>query len=145
MIAFSQSCWWLFSHWLTYTLTLLKQLLRGFSNLANRLSKLVGNWLFQFISDGDWLNNISACHDIDQWPPPQPGITFNLPLMGSVVQCRIPSHYDIPNYQKPLLLDAKEAYYFYDVDFGLIAHFQSTHLAPTLLPTVHEPQLFEWE
>uniref|UniRef100_A0A914W5L8 UDENN domain-containing protein n=1 Tax=Plectus sambesii TaxID=2011161 RepID=A0A914W5L8_9BILA len=69
----------------------------------------------------------AACHDIDQWPAPQPGVTFNLPLMGSIVQCRIPSHYDMPNYQKPLVVTAQE----------------STHLAPTLLPTVHEPQLFE--
>lgn len=32
-----------------------------------------------------------ACHDIDQWPPPQPGEELSLPLMGTVIQTRIPS------------------------------------------------------
>ncbi|XP_013404768.1 protein DENND6A isoform X2 [Lingula anatina] len=36
----------------------------------------------------------AACHDIDQWPEPTPGETLNLPLMGSVVQVRIPSRSD---------------------------------------------------
>ncbi|ELU00735.1 hypothetical protein CAPTEDRAFT_175751 [Capitella teleta] len=36
----------------------------------------------------------AACHDIDQWPPPIPGNTVNLPIMGTVVQVRINSRSD---------------------------------------------------
>ncbi|XP_050414225.1 protein DENND6B isoform X2 [Patella vulgata] len=32
----------------------------------------------------------AACHDIDQWPTPIPGDTLNLPMMGSVLQVKIP-------------------------------------------------------
>ena len=32
------------------------------------------------------VRHVSACHDIDQWPPPVPGETLNLPFMGTVVQ-----------------------------------------------------------
>ena len=32
------------------------------------------------------LNFISACHDIDQWCPPIPGETLNLPIFGTVLQ-----------------------------------------------------------
>ena len=31
----------------------------------------------------------AACHNIDQWPPPEAGHTLQLPLMGSVVQVGI--------------------------------------------------------
>ncbi|KAJ8301413.1 hypothetical protein KUTeg_020400 [Tegillarca granosa] len=36
----------------------------------------------------------AACHDIDQWPPPIPGDTVNLPIFGTVLQVRIPSRSD---------------------------------------------------
>ncbi|KAK2167268.1 hypothetical protein LSH36_30g02036 [Paralvinella palmiformis] len=36
----------------------------------------------------------AACHDIDQWPDPCPGETLNLPIMGTVVQVRLPSRSD---------------------------------------------------
>lgn len=39
-------------------------------------------------------NNFVACHDIDQWPAPNPGETLNLPLMGTVIQVRLPSRND---------------------------------------------------
>ncbi|GMR48154.1 hypothetical protein PMAYCL1PPCAC_18349, partial [Pristionchus mayeri] len=38
----------------------------------------------------------AACHDIDQWGPPVPGQSYQLPLMGTVIQCRLPSSCDIP-------------------------------------------------
>lgn len=38
----------------------------------------------------------TACHDIDRWPKPGPGRTFNLPLMGTVLRIRIPSKQDKP-------------------------------------------------
>ncbi|XP_054707021.1 protein DENND6B-like [Uloborus diversus] len=31
----------------------------------------------------------SACHDVDQWPSPVPGVPLSLPLMGHVLQVRI--------------------------------------------------------
>lgn len=36
----------------------------------------------------------AACHDIDQWGPPVPGETMNLPIFGTVLQVRIPSRSD---------------------------------------------------
>ncbi|GFX69740.1 protein DENND6B [Trichonephila clavipes] len=36
----------------------------------------------------------SACHDIDQWPSPVPGVPLSLPLMGNVLQICIPSRLD---------------------------------------------------
>ncbi|GFO44537.1 sarcolemmal membrane-associated protein [Plakobranchus ocellatus] len=36
----------------------------------------------------------AACHDIDQWPSPVPGETLNLPIMGTVLQGRIPCRSD---------------------------------------------------
>ncbi|XP_012944866.1 protein DENND6B isoform X3 [Aplysia californica] len=36
----------------------------------------------------------AACHDIDQWPIPVPGDTLNLPIMGTVLQVRVPSRSD---------------------------------------------------
>lgn len=31
-----------------------------------------------------------GCHDIDQWPPPVPGQTKDLPLVGLVIQVHVP-------------------------------------------------------
>nr|CAD7399606.1 unnamed protein product [Timema cristinae] len=33
----------------------------------------------------------AACHDIDHWPWPDPGETFNLPLLGTILQTQIPA------------------------------------------------------
>lgn len=38
----------------------------------------------------------AVCNEIDQWPPPAPGQTLNLPVMGVVIQVRIPSRVDKP-------------------------------------------------
>ncbi|CAJ0584863.1 unnamed protein product, partial [Mesorhabditis spiculigera] len=38
----------------------------------------------------------AACHDLDQWPTPVPGTPLMLPLMGTVIQCRIPLRGDLP-------------------------------------------------
>ncbi|NXA15104.1 DEN6B protein, partial [Sapayoa aenigma] len=38
----------------------------------------------------------AVCNEIDQWPPPVPGQTLNLPVMGVVIQVRIPSRVDKP-------------------------------------------------
>lgn len=31
----------------------------------------------------------AVCNEIDQWPPPAPGQTLNLPVMGVVIQVRV--------------------------------------------------------
>uniref|UniRef100_A0A8C4RUB1 DENN/MADD domain containing 6B n=1 Tax=Erpetoichthys calabaricus TaxID=27687 RepID=A0A8C4RUB1_ERPCA len=47
----------------------------------------------------------AVCNEIDQWPAPIPGQTLNLPVMGVVIQVRIPSKNDKPG-SSPL----KQAY-----------------------------------
>lgn len=32
---------------------------------------------------------ITVCNEIDQWPPPVPGLTLNLPVMGVVLQVSV--------------------------------------------------------
>lgn len=62
------------------------------------LSKLPFNKLFSEIScliSPEYFENgepslEAACHNIDKWPPPVPGETLGLPLMGSVFQIQIP-------------------------------------------------------
>ncbi|KAH0617272.1 hypothetical protein JD844_029166 [Phrynosoma platyrhinos] len=39
----------------------------------------------------------AVCSEIDQWPLPVPGQTLNLPVMGVVIQVRIPSRVDRPD------------------------------------------------
>ncbi|KHN72432.1 Protein DENND6B [Toxocara canis] len=50
----------------------------------------------------------AACHHIDQWPSPVPGETLFLPLIGTVIQCRIPCRTDIPLTQTPAFLNVKD-------------------------------------
>ncbi|MPC10623.1 Protein DENND6B [Portunus trituberculatus] len=38
----------------------------------------------------------AACHHLDQWPPPTPGTSLSLPLLGTLIQVRIPSRQDKP-------------------------------------------------
>ncbi|KAK3526248.1 hypothetical protein QTP70_020392 [Hemibagrus guttatus] len=38
----------------------------------------------------------AVCNEIDQWPPPVPGQTLSLPVMGVILQVRIPSKDDQP-------------------------------------------------
>ncbi|XP_043944503.1 protein DENND6B [Protopterus annectens] len=67
----------------------------------------------------------AVCNEIDQWPPPLPGQTLNLPVMGIVMQVRIPSQTD-----KPGTSPVKHS------------HLENLLPAPMLLPTVHELDLF---
>uniref|UniRef100_A0A3Q3J010 UDENN domain-containing protein n=1 Tax=Monopterus albus TaxID=43700 RepID=A0A3Q3J010_MONAL len=67
----------------------------------------------------------AVCNEIDQWPSPVPGLTLNLPVMGVVLQVRPGANiwlFDLKSqgYKKPNLV-----------------------LAPTLLPTIHELDLFK--
>ncbi|XP_038833681.1 protein DENND6B-like isoform X3 [Salvelinus namaycush] len=67
-----------------------------------------------------------VCNEIDQWQSPVPGLTLNLPVMGVVMQVRIPSKND-----KPGGSPEKQA--------------QKENLlpAPMMLPTIHELDLFK--
>ncbi|KYO44002.1 protein DENND6A isoform C [Alligator mississippiensis] len=67
----------------------------------------------------------AVCNEIDQWPGPAPGQTLNLPVMGVVIQVRIPSRVDKPG-SSP------------------VKQFNQENLlpAPLVLPTVHELDLF---
>ncbi|XP_068228763.1 protein DENND6A [Palaemon carinicauda] len=38
----------------------------------------------------------AACHHLDQWPSPIAGTTLSLPLLGTILQVRIPSRQDKP-------------------------------------------------
>lgn len=67
----------------------------------------------------------TVCNEMDRWPRPAPGLTLNLPVMGVVFQIRIPSKTDKPG-GSPVRQPALE-------DFLP---------APTLLPTLHELDLF---
>ncbi|XP_029598751.1 protein DENND6B isoform X1 [Salmo trutta] len=68
----------------------------------------------------------AVCNEIDQWQSPVPGLTLNLPVMGVVMQVRIPSKND-----KPGGSPEKQA--------------QKENLlpAPMMLPTIHELDLFK--
>ncbi|XP_061815651.1 protein DENND6B [Nerophis lumbriciformis] len=70
-----------------------------------------------------WLETV--CNEIDQWPFLAAGLTFNLPLVGVVLQVTIPSQNDKPG--SPVKAAAKE----------------NVVPTPTLLPSVHELDLFK--
>ncbi|XP_063518765.1 protein DENND6B isoform X6 [Pongo pygmaeus] len=67
----------------------------------------------------------AVCSEIDQWPAPAPGQTLNLPVMGVVVQVRIPSRVDKSESSPPKQCDQE----------NLLP-------APVALASVHELDLF---
>uniref|UniRef100_A0A671UDH8 DENN/MADD domain containing 6B n=1 Tax=Sparus aurata TaxID=8175 RepID=A0A671UDH8_SPAAU len=68
----------------------------------------------------------AVCNEIDQWPSPVPGLTLNLPVMGVVLQVRIPSKTDKPG-GSPVRQTTT----------------QDLLPTPTVLPTIHELDLFK--
>ncbi|XP_041713387.1 protein DENND6B isoform X1 [Coregonus clupeaformis] len=68
----------------------------------------------------------AVCNEIDQWQSPVPGLTLNLPVMGVVMQVRIPSKNDKPE-GSPVKQEQNE---------NLLP-------APMMLPTIHELDLFK--
>ncbi|XP_015270992.1 PREDICTED: protein DENND6B [Gekko japonicus] len=50
----------------------------------------------------------AVCSEIDQWPPPVPGRRLNLPVMGVVIQVRVPSRVEKPG-SSPDLSVSQEA------------------------------------
>ncbi|KAM4749567.1 protein DENND6B [Rhinophrynus dorsalis] len=66
----------------------------------------------------------AVCNQIDRWPLPEPGVSLSLPIMGLVLQVRIPSRSDL-----------KET--------NSINEHQEDHLEPLChLTSVHELDLF---
>uniref|UniRef100_A0A1A7WXK4 DENN/MADD domain containing 6B n=1 Tax=Iconisemion striatum TaxID=60296 RepID=A0A1A7WXK4_9TELE len=68
----------------------------------------------------------TVCNEIDQWPAPTPGQMLNLPVLGVIVQVRIPSKTDKPG-GSPVRQTIQET---------LLP-------APMLLQTIHELDLFK--
>lgn len=68
----------------------------------------------------------AACHDIDQWPVPEPSATLHLPLMGSVLQVRVPSHSD-----KTVLSQ------------NYTSTAEAALPTPLILPSVHDAEIFK--
>uniref|UniRef100_A0A8C7PWU5 DENN/MADD domain containing 6B n=1 Tax=Oncorhynchus mykiss TaxID=8022 RepID=A0A8C7PWU5_ONCMY len=68
----------------------------------------------------------AVCNEIDQWQSPVPGLTLNLPVMGVVMQVRIPSKNDKPG-GSPVKQAQKE---------DLLP-------APMMLSTIHELDLLK--
>ncbi|XP_059103353.1 protein DENND6B isoform X1 [Peromyscus eremicus] len=67
----------------------------------------------------------AVCNEIDQWPAPVPGQTLNLPIMGVVIQVRIPSRVDKLESNPPKQCDQE----------NLLP-------APVVLTSVHDLDLF---
>uniref|UniRef100_A0A8D0H1F0 DENN domain containing 6B n=1 Tax=Sphenodon punctatus TaxID=8508 RepID=A0A8D0H1F0_SPHPU len=68
----------------------------------------------------------AVCNEMDQWPAPMPGQTLNLPVMGIVMQVRIPSRVDKPG-SSPMKQQLNQ---------------ENLLPAPLVLPSVHELDLF---
>lgn len=70
----------------------------------------------------------TACRHIDQWPSPQPGKTLDLPLLGSVLQVRIPSKQDKPGMPTASVSVTSEVQYQYVIssvhEVDVIKYFQ---------------------
>ncbi|XP_067025199.1 protein DENND6A-like [Acropora muricata] len=71
----------------------------------------------------------AVCHDIDQWPYPEAGHTLQLPLMGNVLQVRIPSRGD-----KPGAVSSP--------DNPLVPQIVPQMPSPKVIPTLKDPDIF---
>ncbi|XP_069823095.1 protein DENND6A [Dendropsophus ebraccatus] len=67
----------------------------------------------------------AACSEIDRWPPPVPGKTLHLPIMGLVIKVRIPTRHDKPGTTQMVEMTQ-----------------QSDAQISVSLPTIHEVDLF---
>ncbi|KAL8583445.1 hypothetical protein ACOMHN_044804 [Nucella lapillus] len=87
-------------------------------------AQLVGIMAPEYFDNGE-PSLEAACHDIDQWPCPVPGDTLNLPIMGTVIQVRVPCRSDKVTGATP-------------------ARNQSTHTIPahSILPSLHEVDIY---
>ncbi|KAM3914901.1 protein DENND6A [Leptodactylus fuscus] len=67
----------------------------------------------------------AACSEIDRWPPPVPGKTLHLAIMGLVIKVRIPTRHDKPGTTQMVEMTQ-----------------QSDAQISVSLPTIHEVDLF---
>ncbi|XP_073420001.1 protein DENND6A isoform X1 [Dendrobates tinctorius] len=67
----------------------------------------------------------AACSEIDRWPPPLPGTTLHLPIMGLVIKVRLPTRQDKPGTAQIAEMTQ-----------------QSDAQISVSLPTIHEVDLF---
>ncbi|XP_054163497.1 protein DENND6A-like [Oppia nitens] len=98
----------------------------------------------QFFECGD-ASLEAACHDIDQWPPPTPGSTLNLPLLGVILQITIPNKTDklnhSPNTENPnpsLSITALN-----DSSISSSSSQQSLTPYPLVIPSVYELNIYK--
>ncbi|XP_048580256.1 protein DENND6A [Nematostella vectensis] len=73
----------------------------------------------------------AACHNIDQWPSPQAGYTLQLPLMGTVLQVRVPSRKDRPGAVS-------------SPDSPMNINIMEPIPSPRVIPTLKEPDSFKY-
>ncbi|CAD5220044.1 unnamed protein product [Bursaphelenchus okinawaensis] len=84
---------------------------------------VVDSMALMFFESGEAI--LDAVQHIREWPQPVPGTMLNLPWMGNVLQCRIPSKTDIP-----------QAHFTFETN-GF------NDASSIILPSVHETNFYE--
>nr|CAD7199094.1 unnamed protein product [Timema douglasi] len=77
----------------------------------------------------------AACHDIDHWPWPDPGETFNLPLLGTILQTQIPA-------QTSKVCNSPQVSSNGSSCITSLRGEPLVGMLPVMLPSVHEINLF---
>ncbi|XP_031552290.1 protein DENND6A-like [Actinia tenebrosa] len=91
----------------------------------NLFSEVVRTLAPEFFENG--LPSLeAACNNIDQWPEPEAGHTLQLPLLGNVLQVRVPSRSD-----KPGAVSSPDG----PMNINLMTPIPS----PKVIPTLKEP------
>ncbi|UYV73994.1 DENND6A, partial [Cordylochernes scorpioides] len=83
----------------------------------------------------------AVCHDIDQWPPPTPGLQLNLPLFGSLIKVRISSKSDKMLVASPTNSPTTQ---LIDPATYVLNSINNTDLFTSFLPVIRHIQLL-WE
>ncbi|CAH3025106.1 unnamed protein product [Porites evermanni] len=95
---------------------------------VNLFSEVVQLIAPSYLENGE-LSLETVCHDIDQWPFPEAGHTLQLPLMGNVMQVRVPSRGD-----KPGAVSSP--------DNPLVTHIVPQMPSPKVIPALKDPDIF---
>lgn len=67
-------------------------MLLSFLPFNNLFSKICSYIAPEYFDNGE-VSLEAVCHNIDMWPPPIPGTTLNLPLLGSIFQVSAMLHH----------------------------------------------------
>ncbi|KAG5891310.1 hypothetical protein JTB14_002871 [Gonioctena quinquepunctata] len=104
-----------------------------FNNLFSKLCSFIAP---EYFENGEICLE-AVCHSIDRWPSPKPGITLNLPLLGSVFQTYIPpsSHCSV---------NATLAFLSENGDNQIQTHVEELNLFEILQPVLSHIHLL-WE